>query len=43
MKFIDRVRSMSSSLSSLADDLSEGFHKDKYKDSKSDLEYLSMQ
>ena len=32
---------MSSSLSSLADNLSEGLHKSKCKDCKSDLEYVT--
>ena len=42
MKFIDNVRFMSSSLSSLADNLSEGLYKKRSKDCKSDLEYLTV-
>ena len=42
MKFIDNVRFMSSSLSTLADNLSEGLYKNRSKDCKSDLEYLTV-
>ena len=40
--FIDSFRFMSSSLSSLADNLSEGFHSDKCIDCKSYLDYMSV-
>ena len=39
-KSTDNVRCMSSSLSSLADNLAEGIDKDKCQDCKSDLEYM---
>ena len=39
--FIDSFRFMSSSLSNLVDDLSEGLHSDKCTDCKSCLEYMS--
>ena len=41
IKFIDSFRFMSSSLSSLADNLSEGLHNNKCTDCKSCLEYIS--
>ena len=41
IKFIDSFRFMSSSLSSLADNLTEGLHNDKCKDCKSCLKYIS--
>ena len=40
IKFIDIVRYIASSLSSLADHLVEGLHKGKCKTFKSDLEYM---
>ena len=40
IKFIDSFRFMSSSLSSLADNLSEGLHSDKSTDCKSCLDYM---
>ena len=40
-KFSDSVRFMSSSLSSLVDNLSQKFHEGKYKDCMSDLEYAA--
>ena len=40
IKFIDSVRFMPSSLSSLADNLSEGLHNNKFKYCKSYLEYI---
>ena len=40
IKFIDSFRFMSSSLSSLADNLSEGLHSDKFTDCKSCLDYM---
>ena len=40
IKFIDSVRFMSSSLSNLVDNLSEGLHSDKCTDCKSCLEYM---
>ena len=40
LKSIESFRFMSSSLSSFADNLSEGLHRDKYTDSKSCLEYM---
>ena len=41
MKFIDSARFMDSSLSTLADNLTERLHKDKCKDCKSSLEYVT--
>ena len=41
IKFIDSFRFMSSSLSSLADNLSEGVHSDKGTDCKSYLDYMT--
>ena len=41
IKFIDSFRFMSSSLSSLADNLSEGLHSDKCTDCKSCLDYIT--
>ena len=40
IKFIDSFRFMSSSLSSLVDNLSDGFYCDKWIDSKSCLDYM---
>ena len=40
LKFIDSFRFMSSSLSSLIDNLSEGLHSDKCTDCKSCLDYM---
>ena len=40
IKFIDRCRFMSSSLSSLVDNLSEGLYSDKCTDCKSCLDYM---
>ena len=40
MKFIDSFRFMSSLLSSLVDNLSEGLHSDKCTDCKSSLDYM---
>ena len=40
IKFIDSVKFMPSSLSSLADNLSEGLHNNKFKYCKSYLEYI---
>ena len=40
IKFIDSFRFMSTSLSSLADNLSEGLHSDKFTDCKSCLDYM---
>ena len=42
LKFIDSFRFMSTSLSSLVDNLSEKLHSDKFKDCKSGLDYLSI-
>ena len=42
IKFIDSFRFMSSSLSSLVDNLSEGLHSDKCIDCKSCLDYMSV-
>ena len=42
LKFIDSVRFMSTSLSSLVDNLSEKRHSDKCKDYKSELDYMSI-
>ena len=41
IKLIVCVKFMSSSLSTLADNHAEGLHKDKYKNYKSDLEYMT--
>ena len=41
-KFIDSVRFMASSLSSLADNLAEGLHNSKCNDCKSYLEYMNV-
>ena len=41
IKFIDSNRFMSTSLSKLVDNLSEGFHNDKCKDCKSYLDYMT--
>ena len=40
LKFIDSFRFISSSLSSLADNLYEGFHSDKCADFKSSLDFM---
>ena len=40
IKFIDSLRFMSSSLSKLVDNLSEGIHNNKYVDCKSNLDYI---
>ena len=40
IKSIDSIRFIASSLSSLADNLTKGFHNSKCKDSKSCLEYV---
>ena len=40
LKFIDSFRFMSTSLSSIADNLSEKLHSDKCKDCKSELDYM---
>ena len=42
IKFIDSLRYMSSSLSNLADNLSEGLYNDKSTDCKSCLDYVSF-
>ena len=42
IKFIDSYRLMSTSLSKLVDNLSEGLHNDKYKDSMSYLDYVTI-
>ena len=42
LKFIDSFRFMSTSLSSLVDNLSEKLHSDKCKDCKSELDYMSV-
>ena len=42
LKFIDSCRFMSTSLSKLADNLSDRLHKDKCKDCKSKLSYMSV-
>ena len=42
IKFIDRFRFMSSSLSSLVSNLSEGLHSDRCTDCKSCLDYMSV-
>ena len=41
LKFIDSFRFLSTSLSSLVDNLSEKLHSDKCKDCKSELDYMS--
>ena len=41
IKFTDSFRFMSSSLSNLADNLSEGLHSDKCTDCKSYLDYMA--
>ena len=43
IKFIDSFRSMSSSLSNLVDNLSEGLHNDNCTDCKSCLDYMSVE
>ena len=42
LNFIDSFRFMSTSLSSLGDNLSEKLHSDKCKDCKSQLDYMSI-
>ena len=42
IKFIDSYRSMSSSLSKLVDNLSEGIHNNKCSDSESNLDYIRI-
>ena len=42
MKFIDSYRFMSSSLSKLVDNLSEGIHNNKCVDCKSNLDYVRI-
>ena len=42
LKFIDSLRFMPTSLSSLVDNLSEKLHSGKCKDCKYDLEYMSV-
>ena len=42
IKILDSFRSMSSSISNLADNLSEGFHSDKRTDCKSCLDYITI-
>ena len=42
LKFTDSFRFMSTSLSSLVDNLSEKIHSDKCKDCKSELDYMSV-
>ena len=42
LKFIDSFRFMSTSLSSLVDNLSEKLYSDKCKDCKSELDYMSI-
>ena len=42
IKFIESFRFMSSSLSNLVDDLSEGLHSDKCTDCKSCLDYMTI-
>ena len=41
IRFIDSVRFMASSLSSVTDNLAEGLHKGNYKDSKSSRKYIA--
>ena len=43
IKFTNRFRFMSSSLWSLADNLAEGFHNNKSRDSKSCLKYVKTE
>ena len=43
LKFIDSIRFISSSLSSLVDNLSEGLHNEKCRKCKSCLEYISIE
>ena len=42
IKFINSVRFMSNSLSSMADNLAKGIHKDKCKNFKSDLQFMTV-
>ena len=42
IKFIDSIRFMTSSLSKLVDNLSEGIHNNKYSDCSSNLDYIKI-
>ena len=43
LKFIDSFRFMATSLSSLVDNLSDGLHRNKSKDCKSNLDYMGVE